>query len=127
MLLADFHEHESMSGLPLAILIVLGIVVAGVALLALLRRKSGTPPAEEPSDRVKEVPSPANTPDASDIWPNILEMLRQKGFGVPQSEIVQDSQAAEADVVNALAYLEKRGLIRRTWDAGKRTFIVEAV
>lgn len=56
----------------------------------------------------------------------ILSILRQNGAPMPQSEIVEDLPGKVQDLVQAIKSLEDKGLIRRSWDTEKSTYLVMA-
>jgi hypothetical protein len=56
----------------------------------------------------------------------ILDALRQKGRPMAQTEICEDTELKEHEVAGALAFMEERGMVKRTWDRGQSTYIVEA-
>ena len=56
----------------------------------------------------------------------ILEVLHQKGRPMTQKEVCEDTGLTEQEVAGALAFTEERAMVKRTWDRGQSTYVVEA-
>jgi hypothetical protein len=153
MILADSHGYAhggEMSIWPLVLLLGLVALVVLLIVLVLLRRNS-----QQPSDRrvvdggqpsaPPVAPSPASQVPGQPLSPSgdpvrqaatlgdylycedtILDVLRQKGRPMTQKEVCEDTGLTEQEVAGALAFMEERAMVKRTWDRGQSTYIVEA-
>jgi len=155
MLLADSHGYGhgggEMASWPLALILgLLVLVVLAVVVGVLLRRNpqqtddrrytAGNQPLNPPGAPVSAAQAPVPPqPAAGDpvqqaarmgdflyCEDTILEVLRQKGRPMAQKEICEDTSLTEQEVAGALAFMEERGMVRRTWDRGQSTYMVEA-
>jgi hypothetical protein len=128
ILLADHHEFGG-SHLPL-ILIAAAVVVAGIALVAVFFRRSAAISSSQPpcpSDTLQTPVDGKTKMPNSGVFSEILKMLNQKGCPVEQSEIAANQGLTEDEVARALADLEQSGLVQRTWDREKGTYVVEVL
>ena len=142
MLLAESHHHgyTGVDAWPiLSAVVVVGLVAVLVAVLLLpkrphppddLRQEGGqptTPPAAQPP---LSAPSPAQQAAAMGDYlyceDTILDVLRQKGRPMMQKEVCEDTGLPEQEVAGALAFMEERGMVKRTWDRSQSTYRVEA-
>lgn len=146
MMLADSHYHgyTGVDAWPILLaVVVLGAIAVLVAVLVavLLARRGPQPPTE-----LLQEGGPPTTPPAAPLSPSvpgpvqqaatlgdylscedtILEVLRQKGLPMAQKDICADTGLTEQEVTGALASLEQRGMVKRTWDRGQSTYMVEA-
>jgi hypothetical protein len=146
---AEEHEHWTpyvgQDGSPLLLIAVALLVIAILAVLVILfRRRSGNttsqpatplPPGQTP-DAQPPMPPPSPTEQEPEIEDpatfynyeeRILAMLKEKGCPMPQVEIAQTMNLPEQNVAKSLAWLEQNKQVRRTWDANRSTYMVEAV
>jgi len=156
MILADSHGHAyggEMSTWPVVLLLGLLALVVLVVVLILLWRyfqqqgnrrvvDGGQPfapsvgppsasqvPGQPPSSSggtVREALPGDYMGDYMDCEDTIMDALRQKGRSMAQKEICEDTGLTEQEVAGALAFMEERGMVKRTWDRGQSTYIVEA-
>jgi DNA-binding MarR family transcriptional regulator len=61
----------------------------------------------------------------SGVISEVLALLSEKGCAVEQSEIARSEGLTGDEVATALADLEQSGLIQRTWDRERATYLVE--
>ena len=133
MILAGMHMHHAAGGWPIWIGIgVLLLVMVCVAVALLARR----PAIEGAGGRigsyanygVGSVTGIANIPDteaeADVLDARILEMLRQKGEPMPQTEIAANLGMDPVALGSWLAGMERRERLGRTWNAEQATYVV---
>jgi len=143
MILAGTHMHHAAGAWP--IMAVVGVLLlAGLcaAIVLLTRRTSGLPsPTGQaggtygvghdvaPSDFGGPVaaPSPETSDHAEDDYDfdaRILAMLQQKGEPMPQAEIAANLGMNVDSLASWLAGMERREMLRRTWDPARATYVV---
>lgn len=155
MMLADSHGYSHSTGgmafWPLLLILgLLAVVVLVVALVVLLRRHSqrpgdrwhapGNPQAVPPGSPASTSQTPGQPQSAGGdpaqqaarmgdylyCEDTILDVLRQKGRPMTQKEICEDTSLTEQEVAGALAFMEERAIVTRTWDRGQSSYMVEA-
>jgi len=133
MILAGMHMHHAAGGWPIGIGIgVLLLVVTCVAVAVLARR----PAVQAAGGRIGSyanygggsVTGIADAPDteaeADVLDARILEMLRQKGEPMPQTEIAANLGMDPVALGSWLAGMERRERLGRTWNAEQATYVV---
>jgi len=154
VILADSHGYAHGSGgmaiWPVVLILGLATLIVLLVVLALLRRNpkqpdegqntGGGPPLTPPT-AASSMSQAAGQPPPSGGDPvqqaarmgdylycedSILDVLRQKGWPMAQKDICADTGLTEQEVTGALASLEQRGMVKRTWDRGQSTYMVEA-
>ena len=153
MILADSDGYAyggEMSMWPLVLLLGLLVLVVLLVALVLLWRYSqqpgnrrvvdgdqplATPFAPSSTSQVPgQLPSSSSDParkaatlgDYRYCEETILNVLRQKGRPMTQKEVCEDTGLAEQEVAGALSLMEQLDVVRRTWDRGQSTYMVEA-
>jgi hypothetical protein len=151
MMLAEshYHGHAGMDIWPFVLAIVfIGVIVALVVLVLLWRKsqrvenrsQGGSQPIAPPgasasTSQIPVQPHPsggdavqqaARMGDYLHCEDTILEVLRQKGRPMAQKEICEDTGLTEQEVAGALAFMEERAMVKRTWDRGQSAYMVEA-
>jgi len=112
MILAGMHMHHAAGGWPIWIGIGVFLLVIACVAVALLARRPGI--ADAPDTEV----------DADVLDARILEMLRQKGEPMPQTEIAANLGMDPVSLGTWLAGMERRERLGRTWDAEQSTYVV---
>jgi hypothetical protein len=155
MVLADSHGYAHGGGemalWPLLLILgLLALIVLVVVLVVLSRRNSQQPgdrwhvagdqptappgapastsqvPGQPQPSRGDPVQQAARMGDYLYCEDTILDVLRQKGRPMTQKEVCEDTGLTEQEVAGALAFMEERCMVKRTWDSGHSTYIVEA-
>jgi hypothetical protein len=67
---------------------------------------------------------PAVREDSAALDDRILGMLRQKGEPMPQGEVADNLGMAPDELGSWLAGMERREMLRRTWDPQRSTYLV---
>jgi hypothetical protein len=124
MFLAENHIRHAFGTWPgIAILGVLLVVGLCVAIFLLTRRAtkfaSPTGPREAMNSEQSSIAECGGDFDA-----RILAMLSQKGEPIPQAEIAENLRCTEEELAKWLASMERRELIRRSWEATRSTYVV---
>jgi hypothetical protein len=153
MIFADTHDYARSGDLSIwPYVLILGLLALIVALIVFVflrrtpRQSDGRPNAAE-GQLLTPPGAPASTsqipiqPQTAGGHPvqqaattgdyvycddTILNVLRQKGRPMTQKEVCEDTRLTEQEVAGALAFMEERCLVKRTWDHVQSTYIVEA-
>jgi len=154
VILADSHGYAHGGGgmaiWPVVLILGLVTLIVLLVVLALLRRNpkqpdegrntGGGPPLTPPT-AASLMSQTAGQPSASGGDPvqqaarfgdylycedTILDVLRQKGRPMTQKEVCEDTGLTEQEVAGALAFMEERAMVKRTWDRGQSAYMVEA-
>jgi len=115
-----FHHIQSgMAGTDLWILmaIVGGIILIVFTMIMIIRRHNIGSNGLTPVER-KSLPGEQK---------EVLAMLRQHGGSMIQSEVADHTAGDLSFVVDILLDLERKGKIKRYWNADKGTFLVSAL
>ena len=133
MILAGMHMHHAAGGWPIWIGVgVLLLVVACVAVALLARR----PAIEGAAGRIGSyanygggsatgiADAPGTEVDGDVLDARILEMLRQKGEPMPQTEIAANLGMDPVALGSWLAGMERHERLGRTWNAEQATYVV---
>ena len=141
----DWAHHASADWSPLLVVAVALVVIAIIAVLVGLFRhrpqNTVSPPATPLTPgQTPEVQSNKQSPSVAEeqqeleeaegfynYEDRVLTMLKEKGCPMPQAEIAQTMNLPEQDVAKSLAWLEQNQQVRRTWDAKRSTYMVEAM
>jgi len=155
MILAESHGHAygggEMAIWPIVLILgLLAVIVLVVVVVVLLRRNrqqpgdrwntAGGQPLAPPGAPVSASQIPGQPqPSSGDpvrqaaqmgdylyCEDTILEVLHQKGRPMTQKEVREDTGLTEQEVAGALAFMEERAMVKRTWDRGQSTYVVEA-
>ena len=133
MILAGMHMHHAAGGWPIWIGIgALLLVVACVAVALLARR----PAIDGAGGRIGSyanygggsatgiADAPDTEAEADVLDARILEMLRQKGEPMGQTEIAANLDMDPVALGSWLAGMERRERLGRTWNAEQSTYVV---
>lgn len=146
IIVAESHMHHAAGTWPVMAAVGL-LLLAGLctAILLLRRRTSGLPsPTGQgggtygvgheapPSDFSGPVAtrSPETSDHAEDEYDfdaKILAMLGQKGEPMLQSEIAANLGMREDDLATWIAGMERREMIRRRWEPGRSSYVVQLI
>ena len=109
--------YEHFSGYP--ILLILLAAAAAIIVLALVLKA-----------RLSKDEAPASDPAQEEMLENfeglVRSLLTQKGEGMKQYEISSELGLPLEIVSERLNYMEKEGIIERTWDNTEYTYMVKA-
>jgi len=110
--------HHASGGIDSWIIIlIIGLVVIFIGILIwLVSRKTIRSDGLKPSER-KTLPSEQK---------EILSMVRQKGGPISQIEIVDITSGGPEYGIEILKEMEDKGLIKRTWDSEKSTYLISS-
>ena len=133
MILAGMHMHHAAGGWPIWIGIGMVLLVVACAAVALLARR---PVVQGAGGRFGPYASYAGgggsvtahggdtETDNDALDTRILEMLRQKGEPMPQTEIAANLGMDPVALGSWLAGMERRERLGRTWNAEQATYVV---
>ena len=129
---------------PVAAIVLLLLLGCAVVVTLWLIRKAQAP--QSPTDQARPPAADAQKPLAStdpspiadsskeepsedeyDLDAKILAMLSQKGDPMLQSEIATNLGMQEDFLASWLASMERREMIRRTWDRTRSTYVIHLV
>ena len=144
MILAESHMHHAAGTWPVVAAMGLLLLAGLCAAILLLRRRAPGLPAptgqgggtygvghEAPSSyfggpvAAPNPETPDHAEDDCDFDAKILAMLGQKGEPMLQSEIAANLGWAEKDLAKWLVSMERREMIRRRWERGRSSYVVE--
>jgi DNA-binding MarR family transcriptional regulator len=108
--------HHASGGIDTWIIIlIIGLAVVFLSILIwLISRKTIS------SDGLK----PAERKILTSEQKEILSMVRQKGRPITQIEIVDMTSGGPEYVIEILKEMEEKGLIKRTWNSEKNTYLI---
>lgn len=97
------------------IILIIGVAVVLIGILIwLISRKTVSSDGLKPAER-KVLPSEQK---------EILSMVRQKGEPISQIEIVDMTSGGPEYAIEILKEMEDKGVIKRTWDSEKNTYLI---
>jgi len=133
IILAGMHMHHAAGGWPIWIGIGVLLLVVACVTVALLARR---PAIEGAGGRIGSyanygggsaagvADAPDTRADADVLDARIIEMVRQKGEPMPQTEIAANLGMDPVALGSWLAGMERRERLGRTWDAEQSTYVV---
>lgn len=132
--------HHAVGAWPIFVALgALAVVIAFAAIVLLTRRPDSATEGTVPASRggtpgtcysgsgsatAGSVHDPAIWEDCGALDDRILDMLRQKGEPMPQSEIAANLGINVEALGSWLAGMERREMLRRTWDSERGTYVV---
>jgi len=141
MVLAGMHMRHAAGAWPIVVIVgMFVLVVACVAIAVLARRRS---PVTEGSGAAGRFDSytphaggsgfsadgyaygPEGFGDTAELDAGILAMIRQKGEPMPQFEVAENMGVDLDALASRLADMERREMLRRTWDTDRATYVVQ--
>jgi len=140
MILSGTHMHHAVGGEPIMVAVGVFVLVIACAAVVLLARQppSATKGAGAAgrfgpyapyaggsgSAMAGDIHDQEGPEDTGDLDAHILAMLRQKGEPMPQSEIAANL-GMDLDALGSwLAGMERREMLRRTWDPAQSAYVV---
>jgi len=133
MILAGMHMHHAAGGWPIWIGVGALLLAAVCVAVALLARR---PAVEGAGARIgyhancgggsatEIADAPDAETDADVLDASIIEMLRQKGEPMPQTEIAANLGMDPVALGSWLAGMERRECLGRTWNTEQATYVV---
>jgi len=110
--------HHASGGIDIWIIIlIIGLAVVFLGILIwLISQKTISSDGLTPSER-KSLPSEQK---------EILSIVRQKGKPITQIEIVDMTSGGPEYATEILKEMEDKGLIKRTWNSDKNTYLISS-
>ena len=140
MILAGMHMHHAVGGWPIMVAVgAFALVIACAAVVLLARRPQSAAEGAGAAGRFGSyAPYPGGSgtaiagdihdqegpEDTSEFDGRILDMLRQKGEPMPQGEVAANLGMDPDALGSWLAGMERREMLRRTWNPKYSTYMV---
>ena len=140
MILAGIHMHHAVGRWPIMVAVgVFVLVIACAAIVLLARRPQSATEGAGAASRfgpyapyaggsgsaiAGDLHDQQSSEDTGELDARILDMLRQKGKPTPQGEVAANLGMAPDALGSWLAGMERREMLRRTWNPEQSTYMV---